>query len=175
MGEGLRQLNARHDPVEDRLLLALTLADGSEIRLWLTRRYTILLLGVLDRLATRFAEARGGSPLLRDALADMAQGRAIADADFATPFAGGNRHPLGEAPLLVAQVQCGKLEAKSGTNRVGLLPMQGDGINLDIDEKLTHVFAHLLRQAADNADWRLPAGDAATATATATDGRALLH
>lgn len=172
-GAGLRQLNVRHDPLEDRLLLALTLGDDSEIRLWLTRRCTILLLETLDRIAVGFAAAHGSDPLLRQALADLAQGRALAGADLDTPFAGGQRHPLGEAPLLVATLQYGELQAGQRTTRLTLLPPRGEGVKLTLDEKLTHVLAHLLRQAARGAKWQLPAAEAAAAPAGG--GRVRLH
>jgi hypothetical protein len=41
------------------------------------------------------------------------------------------------------------------TQTLVLLPGQGQGINLDLDEKLVHILARLLQQAATAAEWGL--------------------
>ena len=46
------------------------------------------------------------------------------------------------------------LEAEA-TQTIVLLPQEGNGINLDLDEKLVHILARLLQQAAVAAEWGL--------------------
>ena len=45
----LKKLQLRYDPLEVRLALRVSTGDGQEFRFWLTRRYTTLLLAVLDK------------------------------------------------------------------------------------------------------------------------------
>ena len=58
MNDQLHQINIAHNAKEDRLLLRISSGGGDEYRLWLTRRYTGLLLGVLNKEM----DSRGGAP-----------------------------------------------------------------------------------------------------------------
>ena len=49
MSDQLHQMNISHNGKEDRLLLRLSTGAGDECRLWLTRRYTGLLMGILNK------------------------------------------------------------------------------------------------------------------------------
>ena len=49
MSDQLHQMNISHNGKEDRLLLRVSTGAGDECRLWLTRRYTGLLMGILNK------------------------------------------------------------------------------------------------------------------------------
>ena len=51
-------MNVSYAAREDRLLLRVSTSEDEEFRIWLTRRYTGLLLGVLNKEM----DDRGGSP-----------------------------------------------------------------------------------------------------------------
>lgn len=58
MTSRLHQINVSHNTLEDRLLLRISTNTGEEFRMWLTRRYTSLLIGVLNKEI----DERGGAP-----------------------------------------------------------------------------------------------------------------
>lgn len=150
----LRQLNAAYDAVQDRVLFRVATSAGQEFRFWITRRFMGLLWQALTRVLETFAKARTpGGPLLRAALADIAEFNAMQGADFATPFSDGNQFPLGDAPILLARITV--LAGPAGQQILRLTPEQGLGIDLALDEKLAHLLAKLLRQAAAVGDWAL--------------------
>ena len=60
MPDQLHQFNINYVPLEDRILLRINTLQGDEYRIWLTRRYTGILL---ERLAAQM-EKHGGAPAL---------------------------------------------------------------------------------------------------------------
>jgi len=90
----IRQFGVEYLPVEDRLLLRLS-AEGQQasLKFLLTRRFLRLFWQNLTA-AMRKAMADTANPAARDFLLDMAESRATAKADFATPF----REPGEAAP-----------------------------------------------------------------------------
>lgn len=53
MGGAISQLRVVYSPEEDRLLLRVNTTDHAEYRCWFSRRYTILLLRVLQEHQSR--------------------------------------------------------------------------------------------------------------------------
>jgi len=94
----IRQFGVEYLPVEDRLLLRLS-AEGqpASLKLLLTRRFLRLFWATLTA-AMRKAMADTANPAARDFLLDMAETRATAKADFATPF----REPAAAPPPAAA-------------------------------------------------------------------------
>lgn len=150
----LEQFNAAYDAMQDRILLRIRTSDGAEYRLWITRRYLGLLWPILMKMADGFSARKApADPLTRSALAELAHGAAVGQADFASEYQEGNLFPLGPEPVLLAKIS---LRPPAGeTQTVLLLPHQGNGINLDLDEKLVHIIARLLQQAAVAGEWKL--------------------
>ena len=70
--------------------------------------------------------------------------------------------PLGDNPLLVTKLQ--RRAGQDGRLVIGLLPTQGEGIFLTLDEPLLHGFIKLLQKAVERAEWGfkldLPWGEA---------------
>ena len=81
--------------------------------------------------------------------------------DFVSPYDEGAReHPLGVEPLLVARIQTRREE--SGKFVLALLPAEGQGVNIALDEPLLHSLCSLLQTAVKGSEWelelRLPTG-----------------
>ena len=139
----LEQFSASYDAAQDRLLLRVRTSNDAEFRFWLTRRYVALLWPILMKMAEDFSARKApGDPLLRHTLAELAHGEAVGKADFGSAYRDGSIFPLGEDPILLARITVNPLIRDSQT--LTLLPQHGQGINLDLNEKLVHVLARLL-------------------------------
>jgi len=149
----LEQFSASYDAAQDRLLLRIRSSDEAEFRFWVTRRYLALLWPLLMKMADDFSARKSTDPLTRNTLAELAHGEALSKADFGSAYREGSIYPLGEEPILLGRVTVKPLQGNTQT--LTLLPQEGQGINLDLDEKLVHVLARLLQQAAVAAEWAL--------------------
>jgi hypothetical protein len=147
----LHQIQFRYEPHEDRALLRLTTTARHEFRFWVTRRYAKLLWTALTASA---AHCAASTPADRDTVLAFEQEAAIAQADFETQFDdAGTVTPLGETPVLLARLKCTQHE-----DRVTLLamhPLQGQGVEIRLDQTLLHSMLKLLAEAAQSAEWDL--------------------
>lgn len=150
----IHQLTVKYDAEEDRLLLRINTLDRRELRFWLTRRFTGLLMPVLDKMLAQSPERLGPAPArATPALVDFERERVLASADFETRFEeAAASFPLGETPLLLARIQAGR---KGNREVVSLTPKAGAGIELPAQPRILHTLANLIRTAADRAGWRL--------------------
>ena len=166
----LHQLKLDFIPEQDRLLLRVSTDSQLEVRLWLTRRALRLLWPLLVQMVRSSPEvALQSNPQARDALVGMQHEQALSRANFTAAFEEAPRQmPLGTEPILVVRIQANKDE--KGKQVLGLLPQQGQGIHLTLDNTLLHSLCKLLQNAVAKSDWdialELPAllatGDAAT-------------
>lgn len=167
----LHQLKLDFIPEQDRLLLRVSTDNQLEVRLWLTRRALRLMWPLLVQMVRASPEAAlQSNPEARDALVGMQHEQALSRADFARPFEEAPRQmPLGTEPVLVVHIQASKDGA--GKPVLGLLPQQGQGIHLTLDNTLLHSFCKLLQNAVAKSDWNLaldlPALQPGSADATA--------
>lgn len=173
----LEQFSASYDAEQDRLMLRIRSSDDAEFRFWVTRRYLALLWPMLMKMADDFSARKTADPLARNTLAELAHGDAVGKADFASQYREGSQFPLGEEPILLARITVKPLHGNTQT--LTLLPQQGQGINLDLDERLVHVLARLLQQSAVAAEWGLTLdvtpGSGTTPEALQAGGPRLLH
>lgn len=154
----LRQVNASYIPEQDRLLLKINTTGQTEFRFWITRRYLALLWQVLRQIAGGFGKA--GLALdsaTRAEVANLAHQEVKKGMDVSTQYQEGNHFPLGEEPVLLARITTHKPGA-SGNRKLSLLPGQGRGIDLNLDENLTHSLMRILQEPAARADWGLNLG-----------------
>ncbi len=150
----LHQLKIEFDAEQDRLRLRISTLTGEEALLWLTRRCVLklwpLLVGGAEaspQIATRAAD-----PEVKKALLEFQHEKAISQAQFGKQYEEVPRsRPLGDDPLLVAKIQ--RRPAPEGRIVLGLLPNEGQGIFLTLDEPLLHGFMKLLQQAVERAEW----------------------
>lgn len=150
----MEQFSASYDSMQDRLLLRVRSSDESEFRFWITRRYLSLLWPMLMKMAAAFSNRKAhGNLLASSTLSELAHGEAVNNADFGSQYREGSIFPLGEEPILLARIKMKPLTGNTQT--LTLLPKDGQGINLELDEKLVHVIARLLQEAANTAEWGL--------------------
>jgi hypothetical protein len=155
----LQQINVSHEPEQDRLLLRASTAAGAEYRLWLTRRYTALLLQVLQRRIN----AAGG---MQQLAASSQTTKHLRQGALEQPWDDSRSpsFPLGADGVLGYSISTGDLEG--GLLNLQLLPREGQGLNLTLDQSLLYLLHSLLEQSVLQADWNLP-------LASATAGNAL--
>ena len=152
----IRQVKIEFNAEQDRLLARFATNEGAELRLWLTRRCVRLLWPILIKMAeTAPAIVTQAAPEARKALLGLEHERALAQADFATPYKEeADSYPLGTEPMLVARMSSGR--SAEGQNVLTLLPREGQGLNLGLDYKLVHGITSLLHQAVMKAEWDIP-------------------
>ena len=151
----LHQLKLEFNPEHDRLILHVLTDDGAEILLWLTRRCVKLLWTALLRMlqSSPSVQLQGTSPEARDALMGMKHEQALKEANFAKPYEEAKQRPLSSEPILVGKIQT-SYDANR-TNVLTLLPLNGQGVNLALDENLLHSLCKILQNAVSRADWDL--------------------
>jgi hypothetical protein len=149
MQNNLQQINISYVPNEDRLLLKARTSGEDELRIWLTRRYTSLLINVLAQQMDK----AGGIMELASNKTTLEQFKGGAFAQDYQPQTRQN-FPLGENGVLGYRINAGK-NADSRVN-LQLLPEAGEGLNLVLDKSMLFMFYNLLEQALVHAEWNLP-------------------
>lgn len=145
-------------------MLRLNTQDRQEFRFWLTRRMTQRFMPAVEQSATRLEAAQPGvaatDTVSQQILSELKRDAFLQKADFATPF---DTHailrPLGEEPMLITDAHLtiqprGGLEIsfedKSDPQRV-------KSCQLNLQVSLVHGMVHLVKQAAEKAQWGLSA------------------
>ena len=151
--EQLHQMNITYHPGEDRLLLRISSRTGDEYRLWLTRRYTGLLVNLLRQEMVK----SGGEPALAasDETRNMIKGGAFRQTfdDNSVSF------PLGEKGVLGFRIN--SRISNEGILNLEMLPEAGQGVSLNLNKPLLYMLHNLLNQGIDQAGWNLlnPSGE----------------
>lgn len=148
MQNALQQINISYVPNEDRLLLKARTSDENELRIWLTRRYTSLLLNVL----VQQMDKAGGIVELASNKTTLQQFKGGAFTQGYQPHAQQN-FPLGENGVLGYRINTGK--NTDARINLQLLPESGEGLNLVLDKSMLFMFYNLLEQALVHAEWNL--------------------
>jgi len=169
----IHQIQIIHDETEDRLLLRLSTTDSCEFRFWLTRRFTKRLWPMLvkmlewDRAVTQQVD-----PETRHTVLDLQHEAYSQQADFTQKFeepahGAPRRLLLGEAPVLLATAKGTKRDG--GGQTLSLHPPTGQGVDINLDTRLLHIFTRLLREQVAKTDWdvNLALHEAKPETATA--------
>jgi hypothetical protein len=169
----LHQFNLDFIPEQDRLLLRVSTDNQLEVRLWLTRRALRLLWPLLVQMVRSSPEvALQSNPEARDALVGMQHEQALSRANFAQPFEEMPREmPLGAEPILMVHIQASK--DGEGNQVLGLLPQQGQGIHLTLDNTLLHSLCKLLQTAVAKSDWDIVLELPTMQTQSDVDGAAM--
>jgi len=151
-------MNASYVPEQDRLLLKINTTGQTEFRFWITRRYLALLWQVLSQIAGGFGKAGFAlDSATRAEVANLAHEELKKGMDIRTQYQNGGHFPLGEDPVLLVKITTHKPDA-SGNRKLSLLPDQGRGIDLNLDENLTHSLMRVLQEPAAVADWSIDLG-----------------
>jgi hypothetical protein len=148
MQKSLKQINIKYLPNEDRLLLKARTSNEDELRIWLTRRYTSLLINVLVQQMNK----AGGMLELASNKSTLAQFKNGAFQQNYDPPAE-QTFPLGESGIVGFRISA----STNADARISLrlLPEKGEGLNLNLDKSLLFMFYNLLEQALLKAEWNL--------------------
>jgi hypothetical protein len=151
----LQQLKLEYITEQDRLLLRLSTEQSAEILVWLTRLCVKQLWHVLLDIAHAIPEvALQTNAEVRNALLGFRHAAAVSEADFDQRYEEVPRvYPLGREPLLIVRVEARKGE--KGPHALGLYPERGEGVHINLDEKLLHGVIKLIENGVANADWDL--------------------
>lgn len=159
MAGTIQQLNIQYQPVEDRLILSVLAADGSEIRLWLTRRYTRLLLQALDQTVETTVDPTMALPTASksEEIKAFEHEAAVSSTNFKEAYRGGSNTtlPLGALPLLVSKIDIQRRQRGDITLSLGEERKEGKQINMDFNRQMVHSLLELLASGAESAEWNL--------------------
>ncbi len=149
----LHQIQFRHVPQEDRILLRIKTTDRSEFRFWLTRRYVKLLWPVVVKMLESDQRVRlQPTPEAKSAVLSFQHEKAISNSDFSTQYhEDAAELPLGESPVVLAKIQLKKADPSS--DLLCMHPESGKGIELAMNETLLHSFSKLLTDAIKVSEW----------------------
>ncbi|MAM71653.1 MAG: hypothetical protein CMP91_10970 [Gammaproteobacteria bacterium] len=148
MPEQLQQLNISYIAKEDRLLFRVRVGANTEFRIWFTRRFTDLLLKLLNEKMQNY----GGAEVLavsNETQKDIKQG--AFEKKYQEPQA--PDYPFGENGFVACQIKSGT--DKQDNLQLQILPEKGKGMNLKLDKKLMFMLHNLLTQGIQHADWNL--------------------
>lgn len=150
----LHQIKLEYQPEQDRVLMRVSTSDAKEMLLWLTRRCIKLLWPALLKLAE--ASPRVGTQASADARAALLgfeHENAVKSADFSKPYEDRveRSRPLGAEPILVSRIQTRR--NTDGVFVLSLQPTSGQGLTLNLDDKLLHSLCRLLQSSITGADW----------------------
>lgn len=163
----VRQMSISYLPEQDRIRVRVNTSESREMQFWLTRRLTLGLAPLMERLVTEAAARRGGpatthlasaDPVTKKAMADFKRNETIRTADFSTPYQVPEASPpLFDSPLLITEVNLAPLAA--GALRLKCSEKLADGqqartFEMTLSDTLTHAFMHLLERAVVASRWR---------------------
>lgn len=186
----IHQLSVNYIQEHDRILVRINTTASEELRLWFTRRLTLNLLPMVQKIVTEWIakqEAVKSSAISPTAAADAQTQQMLAEfkreeslqqSDFQTPYKAPQSLPLGPEPLLVTELsvtplQTGQLQM-AFTEKLPLENGQPSpnprGFRVALEQKLVHGFVHLLEKAAHNSQWiTAPSAAAASPVASAAE------
>ncbi|MCB1231260.1 MAG: hypothetical protein KDN19_13380 [Verrucomicrobiae bacterium] len=169
----LHQMQVTYAPVEDRLLFRVNTRQRQEFRFWMTRRYVALLWKtILDHLRTTHEEggaAEGQNDEaeipkskkkktpepLKDAIIAKEHEEQVAKSDFKTQYQESTYLPLGEQPLLLFGIGIKKGGPDQNQSILCMHPPKGEGIEISLNDQITHSLCRLVADATKKADWGL--------------------
>lgn len=144
----LHQFNVTYSGGEDRLLLRVTTMHGDEYRMWLTRRFTAMLLTLLDKAMDKY----GGAAALGSDSKTKAMFKAGAmDQSFDQEKS--KNFPLGKKGFLAYGVK--SADTPEGNLHLEIFPEKGAGVTLNLDKPLLYMVHNLLTQGIARAEWQL--------------------
>ena len=158
------QLGVNFDERHDRLLLRVNTVDAQEVRLWLTRRISLRLMGPLQTAIARL-ESGQASVAVPDShakalLLELKHDDFLQKADLKTPYSSASKTlPLGAEPLVVTDITI-HIQGNQGAQMVfqdaGSPETPARTCTLQMQPPLVHGMLHLLVNAMVAAQWQTP-------------------
>ena len=147
MTDQLHQINVTFSPIEDRLLLRISTQAADEYRIWLTRRFTNLLMDLLNKNM----EKQGGMPTVA---ASEETTKLLKEGALEKKYEEKQAtYPLGEKGILAFKINAGTRE--DGSMNLEILPEKGKGITLNLNKSLMYMLHSVLSQGMTQAGWQL--------------------
>jgi len=144
----LHQINMQYSNTEDRILLRTSTENNDEYLIWLTRRYTKLLVDIFDKEIER----RGGTTTLG---AKKETTKLFKEGAFEKPYAEETpkNHPLGDKGVLAFGIKTG-IDAQGNFTLI-IQSESGKGITYNLNDTLIYMFYSLLIQCIERAEWKI--------------------
>ncbi len=122
-----------------------TTRNGDEYRVWFTRRYAGLLMDIINKGMNELGgmTSLGSKPQTTDMIKGGALEKAFESND--------KNYPLGKKGILGFGIKTNISEDK--ILNLQLLPENGQGITLNLNDSLIYMFHNLLSQGIAKADW----------------------
>ncbi len=169
----IHQLSVNYIQEHDRILVRINTTAGEELRLWFTRRLTLNLMPMVQKIVAEWVakqEALNSKAISPSATADAQTQKMLAEfkreeslqkSDFQTPYKTPDALPLGPEPLLVTEISVTPLP--SGQLQLSFnekIPLDNGqpnpnprGFRVALEQKLVHGFVHLLEKAVASSQW----------------------
>lgn len=156
----LHQLKVEFDAEQDRLLMRILIDGGSEVSVWLTRRCVKRLWEALLKMAEWKPEIQlQATEEARKAVLHFEHEKALQEVKFSRPCEDEavstvpRTRPLGPEPLLITRIQARR--TPEGRTQLALLPNEGQGAHLSLNDNLLHGLMRLVQSAVAKAEWEL--------------------
>jgi hypothetical protein len=148
MAGTIKQIQMRYDSEQDRILLRLNNSDNEQFRFWLTRRYCLIMLKVLNEHGPQKtdSEQRGAQP----GDPDQNLNRVNFEEEFKDDET--TSHPLGEDILLAFKLTYKRTD---DVFTLSIEPKSGKGIRLVINPDINFSLCQLMMMAAEKGQWNL--------------------
>lgn len=156
----LERIRIEFDAEQDRLLMRILIDGGSEVSLWLTRRCVKRFWDALLKMAEWKPEIQlQATEEARKAVLHFEHEKALQEVKFSRPgedepvLAEPRVQPLGPEPLLITRIQARR--TPEGRTQLALLPNEGQGAHLSLNDNLLHGLMRLVQSAVAKAEWEL--------------------
>ena len=167
----IHQIGVNFDERHDRLLMRVNTVDAQEVRLWLTRRISLRLMGPLHTAIARMESGQASIAVpnaqAEALLVELKHDDFLQKADLRTPYASHSKTlPLGPEPLIVTEITI-HIQGNQGAQMVfqdaGSADTPARSCTLQMQPALVHGLLHLLSNAMRAAQWQTaddqPAGE----------------
>jgi hypothetical protein len=172
----IQQLNLGYDALQDRLLLRLGLSDGTEIKIWLTRRIVKAVWGLLqsaDLLPVTAPDmfTSQTSDALDQAAKQATEQKTLKQLDFTETY-DASRTNLTDAPILPRE--CRILALDNGQHVMELLADEQLNLRIPMNQELIQALTNMLQITSKEAGWDLSFAEGVTLMPESTN-RPVLH
>lgn len=172
----IQQLNLGYDALQDRLLLRLGLSDGTEIKIWLTRRIVKAVWGLLqsaDLLPVTAPDmfTSQTSDALDQAAKQATEQKTLKQLDFTETY-DASRTNLTDAPILPRE--CRILALDNGQHVMELLAAEQLNLRIPMNQELIQALTNMLQITSKEAGWDLSFAEGVTLMPESTN-RPVLH
>ena len=167
----IRQISIRYRQDHDRILVDINTGAGAEVQVWLTRRMSLRLWPLLNRVVIDhfaipsdaktdgFVNLAAMDTLTKTLLTECKREEVMQNADFNTPYqTGATQHPMGHNPLLVTEVSItpfGNAQLQLSFNEKLDEPPSLRGFQMNLSTELVFAVIKLMGHALEQSQWGL--------------------